>query len=456
MARAQGIAAVESASHCSSDSVHDLHLAWTAKLGASIYSSPLIMPADRGGTEIWASTFVRYAEVIDGMHGSEVPGWPSVSAHSTVHTGPLSFDVDADGVDEMLFLNFDAEAVFLSSRGLPLRGRGFRLPKLRVRKDWFAGLHDVHTMPFKRDAHRHHDGRAEGRLDAHLDEDTQVVDAGPGSVPSPEAAGPRVGGESAPGLTFEGDIGAHGGLSADAEASFGLFAVAAEGDDNGGTPVKSGSGESVEPRRLAWAAMYEDPDVLRDLDARGYARAAVRATPLRIEPKLLRPGTSSSTRTLSRLRRSRTSTAMAHQNSWLLSRTFSMTIHPHASHGTACLSIRTIMWYAARAHPSPSGMSTCLSHLVFRRQAGGVLAVDPLSGSVKWSVHLDLTTERTKLRAYIYSAVTVADLDGDGAVEVAVGTSMGFLYVLAGADGELRDGTFARSHPMLTPTHTRT
>ena len=56
MARAQGVAAVESASHCSSDSVHDLHLAWTAKLGASIYSSPLIMPADRGGTEIWVDT----------------------------------------------------------------------------------------------------------------------------------------------------------------------------------------------------------------------------------------------------------------------------------------------------------------------------------------------------------------------------------------------------------------
>jgi hypothetical protein len=36
--------------------------------------------------------------------------------------------------------------------------------------------------------------------------------------------------------------------------------------------------------------------------------------------------------------------------------------------------------------------------------------------------------------------VSVADLDGDGTLEVAVGTSMGFLYVLSAADGSLRDG----------------
>ena len=65
---------------------------------------------------------------------------------------------------------------------------------------------------------------------------------------------------------------------------------------------------------------------------------------------------------------------------------------------------------------------------------------DHVAGTVKWSVHLDLTTEETKLRAYIYSPVTVADLDGDGELEVIVGTSMGFLYVLSGKHGKLRDG----------------
>ena len=53
-------------------------------------------------------------------------------------------------------------------------------------------------------------------------------------------------------------------------------------------------------------------------------------------------------------------------------------------------------------------------------------------------MQLDLTTDSTKLRAYIYSAPTVVDLEADGQMEVVVGTSMGFIYVLGARDGKLR------------------
>jgi hypothetical protein len=50
---------------------------------------------------------------------------------------------------------------------------------------------------------------------------------------------------------------------------------------------------------------------------------------------------------------------------------------------------------------------------------------------VKWNVHLDLSTDSTQYRAYIYSHPTVVDLDRDGYMEILVGTSEGFLYCLS-------------------------
>ena len=176
----------------------NLRLAWETKLGASVYATPLLVRARSGGVSVWANTIVRYAEALDG-HGHEVPGWPYAFTQSGFHTSPLAYDVDGDGVDEMLLLSFDAEIIFLTQHGLPLRGRGFRLPKLRVRKDWFEGLHDIHTTPFKRDSHKL----------AHVvvsDDDDNKVDGG---------ASDGDGGTHAGDASFGGDIGAHGGLSED-------------------------------------------------------------------------------------------------------------------------------------------------------------------------------------------------------------------------------------------------
>ena len=54
---------------------------------------------------------------------------------------------------------------------------------------------------------------------------------------------------------------------------------------------------------------------------------------------------------------------------------------------------------------------------------------------MKWMQHLDLTTDGTQFRAYIYASPTLIDIDGDGRLEILVGTSVGFIYCL-NADGE--------------------
>ena len=67
--------------------------------------------------------------------------------------------------------------------------------------------------------------------------------------------------------------------------------------------------------------------------------------------------------------------------------------------------------------------------------AGGLVCWDLRSQEWSWTVHLDLTTDKSKFKALIYASPTVVDLDGDGRSEVLIGTSLGLLYVLDGETG---------------------
>lgn len=55
--------------------------------------------------------------------------------------------------------------------------------------------------------------------------------------------------------------------------------------------------------------------------------------------------------------------------------------------------------------------------------AGAIVVFDMRTRAVKWRQHLDLSTDSTSFRAYIYSAPLLVDLDRDGKLEIVVGTS---------------------------------
>jgi hypothetical protein len=56
--------------------------------------------------------------------------------------------------------------------------------------------------------------------------------------------------------------------------------------------------------------------------------------------------------------------------------------------------------------------------------ASGLVAFDLRTRIVKWTTHLDLSTDSTTYRAYVYSAPTLVDIDRDGKLEVIAGTSV--------------------------------
>ena len=72
--------------------------------------------------------------------------------------------------------------------------------------------------------------------------------------------------------------------------------------------------------------------------------------------------------------------------------------------------------------------------------AGGIGMYDLQLRKWIWVEHLDLTTSKAKLKAYIYSSPTLADLDGDGHVEMIFGTSLGLLYALDPVTGKTKNG----------------
>lgn len=75
---------------------------------------------------------------------------------------------------------------------------------------------------------------------------------------------------------------------------------------------------------------------------------------------------------------------------------------------------------AAQAHRKELDAVLDLSKYV----AGGLVVFNAQTRSIKWQLHLDLSTDNNAFRAYIYSNPTLADLNGDGKLEIIVGTSM--------------------------------
>ncbi|KAL0338224.1 UNVERIFIED_CONTAM: protein DEFECTIVE IN EXINE FORMATION 1 [Sesamum angustifolium] len=116
-----------------------LELRWQSEVSSSIYASPLIADINSDGKlEVVVPSFVHYLEVLEGSDGDKLPGWPAFH-QSTVHSSPLLYDIDKDGVREIALATYNGEVLFFRVSGYMMSDK-LEIPRLRVKKDWHVGL----------------------------------------------------------------------------------------------------------------------------------------------------------------------------------------------------------------------------------------------------------------------------------------------------------------------------
>ncbi|KAK0053028.1 protein DEFECTIVE IN EXINE FORMATION 1 [Biomphalaria pfeifferi] len=112
-------------------------------------ASPLVTDIDGdGGLDIIAAPFGETLAVIEGETGKYLhdTSWPQHNLDKSVHSSALQFDIDGDGILDLLFVTSQGEGLFYTSFGHALPKYTFQLPAPYVHSSWFR---DSHTVPYQ-------------------------------------------------------------------------------------------------------------------------------------------------------------------------------------------------------------------------------------------------------------------------------------------------------------------
>jgi hypothetical protein len=120
----------------------DAKVKWSAVVGSSVYSTPVIFPSGADGTkQIFLNTFYQYAEVL-GSDGFKPWGFPLGFDGSSFQSSPILYDIDGDGTTDVALIDKNANLywVRLGDFGQYLEDFHIQVPKLKVKKDWADGM----------------------------------------------------------------------------------------------------------------------------------------------------------------------------------------------------------------------------------------------------------------------------------------------------------------------------
>ncbi|KAH9324109.1 hypothetical protein KI387_004287, partial [Taxus chinensis] len=453
----------------------NVELRWQAEVSSSVYATPLIADINSDGKlDIVVPSFVHYLEVLDGSDGDKMPGWP-VFHQSTSHASPLLYDIDKDGVREIALAMYNGEVLFFRASGY-LMAEKLEVPRLRARKDWYVGLEKDHVDRSHPDVHD----------DVLIQEavDQEILSRQHGSIPetksnqsvsSHEEADHKAStnaskSDSLSQVPQNGSL--HSSLEHNAQNE-----VTANLSEHTSTDIGNGTKLNVSTTDRIGddeASMHNVPtmEVITNATTAAKSAGSRRQLLMESETKNSEKDDSANIMTVENdeeLEEDADSsfdlfregddaladeytydyddyvdeaawgdedwTEAQHQkeddfvniDSHILS---TPVIADIDKDGINEMIIAVSYFFDREYYESAAHLAELGGIDITKYVAGAIVVFNLDTKQVKWTTQLDLSTDSGKFRAHIYSSPTVVDLDGDGYLDILVGTSFGFFYVL--------------------------
>ncbi|XP_062002555.1 protein DEFECTIVE IN EXINE FORMATION 1 isoform X3 [Rosa rugosa] len=448
-----------------------LELRWQTEVSSSIYATPLISDINSDGKlEIVVPSFVHYLEVLEGSDGDKLPGWPAFH-QSTVHASPLLYDIDKDGVREIALATYNGEVLFFRVSGYMMVDK-LVVPRRKVKKNWFGGLHPDpvdRTHPDVRDDllvmqatnmnsnPQSHPGVHPGvntstsvSNDGHPELDTNTTvskESDPGlSTPAKneshlsmvKASNPEV--EKKANLSsLETDVKQSTSTEKSSvnnvpvetlNAEKGTRSVRRLLEDNNSSKSQDGGSESKDNNKEDIpVATVENDGVLEE-----HADSSFEL--LRDNDELADEYNYDYDDYVDEeMWGDEEWTEVQHEkiedyvnvDAHILC---TPVIADIDNDGISEMVVAVSYFFDHEYYDNPEHMKELGGIDIGKYVAGSIVVFNLDTKQVKWTADLDLSTETGTFRAYIYSSPTVVDLDGDGNLDILVGTSFGLFYVL--------------------------
>ncbi|CAL9198700.1 protein DEFECTIVE IN EXINE FORMATION 1-like isoform X1 [Musa acuminata AAA Group] len=411
-----------------------LELRWQTEVSSSIYATPLIADINSDGKlEIVVPSFVHYLEVLEGSDGDKLPGWPAFH-QSTVHSSPLLFDIDKDGTREIGLATYNGVINFFRVSGYMMMDK-LEVPRRRVRKNWYVGLHPDPVDRSHPDVH-----------DDLLVEEASAMNSMShvnGSMSETNTSISSDNSVNASKLEDEGKLdstqsdqynGSSINLNNNTKHDISMENVTTDNtthiqrrllEETDGKGAQDGHSETT---TSAGATVENDQDLEEEADSSFdlFRNSEELADEYNYDYDDYVDESMWGDENWTEESHEKLEDYVSIDSHILCT----PVIADIDNDGIQEMVVAVSYFFDREYYDNPQHLADLGGINIEKYVASGIVVFNLDTKQVKWTADLDLSVDSGNFRAYIYSSPTVVDLDGDGNMDILVGTSYGLFYIL--------------------------